>query len=81
MQLWTRLVAPEKWLDTSYTLNVDNIGFVDGLKTKFGKKGVMDESEVFDLSNSKSEVFINRMEKDLGGPSLKGKIGIWFCTY
>ena len=38
MQVSIRLVAPEKWLDTSYTLNVEVIGFADGLEVRFGKK-------------------------------------------
>lgn len=63
MQVWIRLVAPEKWLDTSYTLNMEVIGFADGLEVRFGKKGVMDNSEVFELSSWKSEIFFNRVGK------------------
>lgn len=33
----------EKWLDTSYTLNVEIIMFADGLNMRFGKKELMDD--------------------------------------
>ena len=46
----------EKWLISRYILMLKSIGLCEGLKWGVKIKGILNDSQVFDLSNQKFEV-------------------------